>query len=166
MAEIVMHRVDDRLVHGQVIVGWVGLHNINAIWIVDDEVANNPMMVNIYKFAAPAGVDLAAMTIKEAGDRLLAGKESRYRVLLLAKIPQTFVQLMELGYQPQDINFGAMAHKPDGIKVGPQTELTREEADAVERLYRTGVRIWIQLVPQGGQKPIEWEDIRQKCGYQ
>ncbi len=39
MSEVVMHRVDDRLIHGQVIVGWVGLRNANAIWIVDDFVA-------------------------------------------------------------------------------------------------------------------------------
>lgn len=165
MGEVLMHRVDDRLVHGQVIVGWVGLHNINAIWIVDDDVAENPMMVNIFKFAAPNGVQLIALSVSEAFERLESIKESKDRVLLLAKVPQTFVRLLEFGYLPDEINIGAMAHKPDAIKAAPQTELAREEADAIEKLFQAGVRIWIQLVPQGGQKPIVWEDIRHNCGY-
>ena len=39
-----MNRIDDRLVHGQVMTGWLGLRRANAIWIVDDGVATNPMM--------------------------------------------------------------------------------------------------------------------------
>jgi PTS system mannose-specific IIB component len=166
MSEVVMHRVDDRLVHGQVIVGWVGLRNINVIWIVDDEVVNNPMMLNIFKFAAPTGIKVLGMTIDEALEKLSHLAEGKDRILLLVKVPQTFVRLMELGYTPEEVNIGAMAHKANAIKVGPQTELSLEEAEAAEQLYKAGVHVWILLVPHGGQKVLEWKDARKKCGFE
>ena len=152
MSEVVMHRVDDRLIHGQVIVGWVGLRNANTIWIVDDFVAKNSMMLNIFKFAAPPGIKLIAMTVDEASERLKNLDEGNDRILLIAKVPQTLVRLKEMGYMADDVNFGAMAHKPDSVKVGSQTELTPEEAEAAELLYQAGAHVWILLVPHGGQK--------------
>ena len=165
MSKVVMHRVDDRLIHGQVIIGWVGLRNANAIWIVDDSVAKNPMMLNIFKFAAPAGIKLIALTIDEASEKLKNLDENNDNILLIAKVPQTMVRLMELGYMPDDVNFGAMAHKANSVKVGSQTELTPEEAEAAEILYQAGAHVWILLVPHGGQKTVEWEDARKKFGY-
>lgn len=165
MSEVVMHRIDDRLIHGQVIIGWVGLRNANAIWIVDDFVAKNPMMLNIFKFAAPPGIKLIAMTIDEASEKLKSLNEGNDRILLISKVPQTMVRLMEMGYMANDINFGAMAHKPNSVKVGSQTELTPEEAEAAEKLYQAGAHVWILLVPHGGQKTVEWEDARKKFGY-
>lgn len=165
MSEVVMHRVDDRLIHGQVIIGWVGLRNANAIWIVDDGVAKNPMMLNIFKFAAPSGIKLIAMTVEEAAERLAHLEEGSDRIMLLAKVPQTFVRLMEMGYKPPDLNFGAMARKPNSVQLGQQTELTPEEAEATEKLYKAGVHVWILLVPHGGQKTVEWEDARKKFGF-
>ena len=165
MSEVVMHRVDDRLIHGQVIVGWVGLRNVSAIWIVDDFVATNTMMLNIFKFAAPPGIKLIAMTIDEASERLKKLDEGKDRILLIAKVPQTLVRLMEMGYMPDDVNFGAMAHKPNSVKVGSQTELTQEEAEAAEKLYQAGAHVWILLVPHGGQKTVEWEDARKKFNF-
>ncbi len=165
MSEVVMHRVDDRLIHGQVIVGWVGLRNANAIWIVDDFVAKNSMMLNIFKFAAPPGIKLIAMTVDEASERLKKLDDGNDRILLIAKIPQTLVRLKEKGYMANDVNFGAMAHKPNSVQVGSQTELTPEEAEAAELLYQAGAHVWILLVPHGGQKTVEWEDARKKFGY-
>ncbi len=39
MSEIVLNRVDDRLIHGQVMIGWLGLRRANTVWIADDAVA-------------------------------------------------------------------------------------------------------------------------------
>ena len=58
-----MNRIDDRLVHGQVMTGWLGLRGANSIWIVDDVVASTPMMLDIFRFAAPAGINMEAMSV-------------------------------------------------------------------------------------------------------
>ena len=106
-----MNRIDDRLVHGQVMTGWLGLRRANTIWIVDDATANNPMMLDIFRFAAPAGIKMEAMTIDVAGQRLSDLSPGGDKIILIAKVPKTFVRLLEKGYRPSDINIGAMEHK-------------------------------------------------------
>ena len=166
MSEIVMNRVDDRLIHGQVISGWLGLRNANSIWIVDDDVAVDPMMLDIFSFAAPTGVKLKAYTVDQASEKLANLSDGKDRVLFLAKFPKTFVRLVEMGYKPEDINYGAMAKKPNSITIGPNCDLSPEEIEDTEKLYQLGIHIWIQLVPMGGHKVQEWEKARQKAGFE
>jgi mannose/fructose/N-acetylgalactosamine-specific phosphotransferase system component IIB len=159
-----MNRIDDRLVHGQVMTGWLGLRGANSIWIVDDAVAAMPMMLDIFGFAAPAGINMEAMTVEQAATRLTNLGPGNAKVILIAKVPKTFVRLLELGYKPSDINYGAMAHKPQSRNVTQNCDLSPEEIEDTEKLYGKGIRIWIQLVPFGGYKAIEWANARQKLG--
>jgi D-glucosaminate PTS system EIIB component len=164
MSTVVMNRIDDRLIHGQVITGWLGLRSANNILIVDDVVAKTPMMLDIFRFAAPSGVLLAAMTVDQAAERLQNLDKGSERIMLLAKFPSTFIRLLEKGYKPTDINYGAMAHKANSRNVAPNCDLTQQEIDETEKLYRSGIRIWIQLVPFGGQKETDWSSVRSKLG--
>jgi mannose/fructose/N-acetylgalactosamine-specific phosphotransferase system component IIB len=160
----VLNRIDDRLVHGQVMTGWLGLRRANTIWIVDDVVAATPMMLDIFRFAAPAGVKMEAMTVEQAAQRLSGLEGGSDKIILIAKVPRTFIRLMELGYTPPDINYGAMAHKPQSRNVTQNCDLSPEEIADTEQLHEQGLRIWIQLVPFGGYKAVDWQGIRQKLG--
>ncbi|MCL4560906.1 MAG: PTS sugar transporter subunit IIB [Chloroflexi bacterium] len=165
MSKVVMHRIDDRLIHGQVITGWMGLRGANAIWIVDDVVANTPMMLDIFRFAAPSGVRLEAMTVDQASERLQHLDQGNDKIMFLVKFPKTFIRLLEKGYKPEDINYGAMAHKANSKNVAPNCDLTAEEIADTEALYKSGIRIWIQLVPFGGQREVDWSNVRGKLGF-
>lgn len=170
MSEVVMNRIDDRLIHGQVMVTWVGMRRCNTIWIVDDDVANNSMMLDIFSFAAPAGIKIDAFTVDQAINQLssLSPDQGNKRIILLVKYPETFVRLVEGGYTPEDINYGAMANKSvdpkAAIEVAPNCMLSPQDIEFTEKLHNNGIRIWIQLVPHGGHKVVEWEDARKKAG--
>ena len=164
MSEIVLNRVDDRLIHGQVMTGWLGLRRANAIWIADDAVATNPMMLDIFRFAAPSGIKIEAFTIDKVAEKLRTLNSGHDRIILLAKVPKTFLRLLEKGYRASDINYGAMAHKAKSRNVASNCDLSLEEIEDTEKLHQQGIRIWIQLVPFGGQKPIEWAVARKKAG--
>jgi PTS system mannose-specific IIB component len=147
-----MNRIDDRLIHGQVIIGWTKLRNVNSIFIVDDGVAKNPMMLDIMRFAAPPGMKLEAITVDVAAEKLKNLDQGNDRIMLLAKVPSTFLRLLETGYKPSDINYGAMAHKANSKNVAANCELTPQELTKPGKLYQAGIRIWIQLVPFGGKR--------------
>lgn len=164
MSEIVLNRVDDRLIHGQVMTGWLGLRRANTIWIADDAVATNPMMLDIFRFAAPSGIKIEAFTLDAIAEKLRDLSSGHDRIILLAKVPKTFLRLLEKGYRASDINYGAMAHKPNSRNIASNCDLSPEEIEDTEKLHRQGIRVWIQLVPFGGQKPIEWEAARKKAG--
>jgi D-glucosaminate PTS system EIIB component len=164
MSEIVLNRVDDRLIHGQVMIGWLGLRRANTVWIADDAVATNPMMLDIFRFAAPSGIKIEAFTVDKIAEKLRDLSSGHDRTILLAKVPKTFLRLLEKGYRASDINYGAMAHKANSRNIASNCDLSAEEIEDTEKLHQQGIRIWIQLVPSGGQKPIEWEVARKKAG--
>lgn len=58
MAEIVLCRIDSRLIHGQVMTKWVNQSQANKIVVVSDELAADEFMREIYLLSAPAGVML------------------------------------------------------------------------------------------------------------
>ncbi len=58
MAEIVLCRIDSRLIHGQVMTKWVNQSQANKIVVVSDELANDEFMLEIYLLSAPAGVKI------------------------------------------------------------------------------------------------------------
>jgi len=163
MSEIVLNRVDDRLIHGQVMTGWLGLRRANTIWIADDAVATNPMMLDIFRFAAPSGIKIEAFTVDKIAEKLRDLSSGHDRIILLTKVPKTFLRLLEKGYRASDINFGAMAHKANSRNIASNCDLSPEEIEDTEKLHQQCIRIWIQLVPFGGQKPIDWEVARKKA---
>jgi D-glucosaminate-specific PTS system IIB component len=170
MAEIVMNRIDDRLIHGQVVSGWLKLRNANEIWIVDDQTANTPMLIDMFSFAAPVGIKIEAFTV-EAGSEKLAKLEElgNKRILLLTKEPETFLQLIEMGYMPEDINYGAMGAKSPEIRtteVAANCSLTDDEIRDTDELQSKGIRVWIQLTPFGGQRVTEWDKARKKANLE
>ena len=56
MAKIGIVRVDDRLIHGQVVTTWINHTQSNRIIIVDDELVKNEFLAGIYAMAAPRGL--------------------------------------------------------------------------------------------------------------
>ena len=56
MANIVLCRIDSRLIHGQVVTKWVGQSQANRIAVVSDELDADPFMKNIYLMAAPPNI--------------------------------------------------------------------------------------------------------------
>ena len=68
MKNIVLTRIDDRLIHGQVVTAWIKQYPINKILIIDDELSQNRLMERIYKAAAPMGVEVLIQSVSEAGE--------------------------------------------------------------------------------------------------
>ncbi len=66
MSEIVLTRIDDRLIHGQVMTAWVKKTRANQILIVDEEVAKDDFMSEILKMSAPSGIDILVKGLMDA----------------------------------------------------------------------------------------------------
>jgi PTS system mannose-specific IIB component len=123
------------------------------------------MMLDLFRFAAPPGIKLEAIVVDTAIERLKNLAQGNDRIMILAKVPSTFLRLLDSGYKPADINYGAMASKPNSKNVAPNCNLTAQEIEETEKLHQAGIRVWIQLVPLGGQKEVDWTSIRSKLGF-
>src|SRR3989338_9600049 len=105
---IILYRVDDRLVHGQVVEGWVPLLHAEELAVVSDEIAGDEMLRTIMRFATPEGVDLKVMTVAEALAYLPGAEKSDRKVLLLLPGLAEALTLTEKGIKIPSLNIGGM----------------------------------------------------------
>ena len=71
MRNVVLTRIDDRLIHGQVVTGWVKKTDCSRILVIDDQVAKDVFMQRLLKAAAPPKIPVEAKSTEEASRWLL-----------------------------------------------------------------------------------------------
>ena len=84
MLNIVLTRIDDRLIHGQVATAWSKVTNANRIIVVDDEVANDSFMEMVLKSATPSSLSVDVLTVNDAL-KVINSDDTGERVIILVK---------------------------------------------------------------------------------
>lgn len=147
MKNIVLCRIDDRLIHGQVVTSWVKQTGGNRIIIVDDALTKDLFMQKILKAAAPRDV---AVDVLSVGDGTAVLKEEPgigEKVIILVKTPQIPEQLIEGGVELPRIVLGGMGAKEGRKKFNRNVSASQEEMDSMKRMIAGGTQIVYQLVP-------------------
>ncbi|NPV43480.1 MAG: PTS sugar transporter subunit IIB [Firmicutes bacterium] len=152
MLNIVLTRIDDRLIHGQVMTAWVKYTSGNRIIIVDDAVAGDPFMEKVLKMAAPKGISVDVYNTDEGAEALKQEANPKERVIVLVKYPKTIKLLFEKGVSFKEINVGGMAAGPGRKKFYKNISASPEEKEIFKDLSEKGVEINIQIVPD--DRPI------------
>ncbi|MBI5744370.1 MAG: PTS sugar transporter subunit IIB [Elusimicrobia bacterium] len=145
---IILYRVDDRLVHGQVVEGWVPHLRAEELAVVSDEIAGDEMRRAIMRFATPEGVDLKILTVAEAGAYLPEAEKSARKVLLLLPGLTEAVQLSGKGLRIPSLNIGGMHYSAGkNFSIGKAIFLSQEDCTALKALSAAGIAIEGRGVP-------------------
>ena len=107
MKNVVLTRIDDRLIHGQVMTAWVHYTNANKIVIVDDGVAADTFLKSILKVSVPPKITLDVFDIKN-GAEFLKSDDNGEKIIILIKTPNTFYSLLEEGVELKKLIIGGM----------------------------------------------------------
>lgn len=146
MPNILITRIDNRLIHGQVGMTWVNHLGANMILVANDQVANDQVQQNLMDMAAPTTVDTRYFTLDETIEKIhLAGDWQK--IFLVIKTPQDALKLVQGGVPITLLNIGNM-HFSDGKKQITST-VSVDESDkaAIKALLDAGVKIEIRRVP-------------------
>ena len=109
---LVLCRVDDRLIHGQVVIGWGRPLAARRVLLVDDEVAANPWEQELYRMAVPDGVEIAFVSAREAMQHLTQWQADPVRSILLTGSVETLVALYVADSAAMHrINLGGVHHR-------------------------------------------------------
>ncbi len=149
-------RIDDRLIHGQVIAVWVKHKNFTRIQIVDDVVAADSFLVDVLHMAAPAGLDVVAESVENSVKSLLENKTPQ-NTMVLMKYPKTARMLYDAGITFPALNIGGMGMGPGRKNVFKNTSISSEEYQVLKSLQDDGVKITFLSVP--GEKSKDFADI-------
>lgn len=149
-------RIDDRLIHGQVIAVWCKHKRFTRIQIVDDGVAADPFMVDVLRLAAPAGLDVIAESL-ETSVKSLNENQSPQTTMILMKSPMTARRLYDAGITFNALNIGGMGMGPGRKNVFKNTSISKEEYQVLKSLQDEGVKITFLSVP--GEKSKDFADL-------
>ncbi len=150
---IVVCRVDDRLVHGQVVVGWGRPLEIERIVLVDHDVAASEDEQELYRLATPSGMTVEFLDPDQASPRLETLAAGRERVLVLTGSVDTMVQLArEAPRAVRSVTLGGVHGGPDRREYLRYVYLTEAELSELKRLDAAGIRVTAQDLP--GSRPV------------
>jgi PTS system mannose-specific IIB component/fructoselysine and glucoselysine-specific PTS system IIB component len=152
---IVVARVDDRLVHGQVVIGWGRPLDINRIVLVDAEVAASEFEQDLYRMAAPSGIEIEFLAPAEATPRLATLAVTSDRVLVLSGSVTGMIGLARAFSGIRAINLGGVHMGPGRREYLRYLYLSDTELAELRALAGTGVSVTAQDLPTSAPVSLE-----------
>ena len=142
-----LFRVDERLIHGQVVIGWGHELRPNRYFVVDDDLAESDWEQELYRLGAD-GVEVVFSSRVEASDALGAYLGDASRTILLTRDVVTMRALVEGGEMTgRTVNVGGIHPGPGRVKVLNYLHLSPADVDDVRRIVAAGVRVQARDLP-------------------
>jgi mannose/fructose/N-acetylgalactosamine-specific phosphotransferase system component IIB len=150
-----LYRIDDRLIHGQVVVGWGQPLDLRFIVLVDDEVSQSDWEQELYRMGVPPEMDVHFDAVDTAATNLVQYQDDRRRGLLLTGDIDTMARLVDATDSIQRINVGGIHHRPGRMQRLRYVFLSPEEEAELRALAARGVEVTAQDVPAARPVPLD-----------
>lgn len=137
MGTVNLARVDERLIHGQVMVTLSKRSGVNSIFVVDDNVASDPFMKGVYKSAGGrTGNKTIVMTTEKAKYYWDEFEFKDYDAILIARTVDVFYQLVKHGVPIEELNIGGIAQKDakNDIQASKAVYMNQGDAEKLKEL--------------------------------
>ena len=159
---IELYRIDDRLIHGQVVVGWGQPLDLGFIVLVDDEVAASEWEQELYRMGVPPQMDVYFATVEDAARRHADyAADARPGILLTGDI-DTMRRFAEAVGGLRRVNLGGLHHRAGRRQRLRYVFLAPEEEASLRALAARGTEITAQDVPAAA--PVSLDDVLQSKG--
>ena len=154
MPDILITRVDNRLIHGQVGMTWATHLGANLIVVANDEVAGDEVQQNLMDMAVASAAETRYFTIQKTIDVInLAGDWQH--IFLVVKTPQDALKLVENGVPIKVLNIGNMHFSEGKKQVTSTISVDEDDRRTIRRLLDLGVQVELRKVPSDSVIPVE-----------
>lgn len=140
-------RIDDRLIHGQIVTAWAKVYNVSKIWIIDDGVAKDEFIKGIMKMVAPTDTELIITGTENILELVKKFDESEKNTLILVKVPEVAKQVFEAGVLLKELNIGGMGANSERKKLFKNISASSNELDTLQEIKNMGVKVYFQVTP-------------------
>ena len=142
----VLHRVDDRLIHGQVLIAWGQRYAPRRIWVVDDATAASEWECALFRSATPDS-EVRVVSIAAAAASYAEEANAEGAAFLLVRDLASALALVEAGAPVSSFNLGGLHYAPGKTKVNEYIYLDEADRGAARALLVRGVTLEAQDVP-------------------
>lgn len=151
---LALYRIDDRLIHGQVVVGWGQPLNASFIVLVDDEVSSSDWEQDLYRMGVPPQIEVIFASVDQAAGMLTTWEtDERVGILLVGDV-DTALALAQRAPQVRRFNVGGVHHRTGRRERLRFVYLTDDEAAKLRQLAARGVDVTAQDVPTARAIPV------------
>ncbi len=157
---VVLARIDDRLIHGQVTAGWIPKLQPSRIILANNEIAADPWQSRVYASSVPPGLEVSILPIAGAASLLSSRECANDRSILLTGTAGEMAELVRLGAPLGCINLGGIHFNPGKLEMLPWVYLDKQDLIALKRLLEMGLELSAQQVP-GGREILVGEESLQ-----
>ncbi len=152
---IKMVRIDDRLIHGQIVTAWAKNLQIKTIWICDDGVAKDDFIKGIMQMVAPSDRELVITGMAEIPALVEKYDQGADNVLILIKYPYVAQELFKAGIKLKELNVGGMGAGTDRRKLFKNISASQEEKEVLKQIQEMGVDVFFQVTPDEKRTPFK-----------
>jgi mannose/fructose/N-acetylgalactosamine-specific phosphotransferase system component IIB len=153
---IVLLRVDERLIHGQVVVGWGGPLHADRIVVADDEIAGSAWEQELYCLGVPPEIEAAFAPLEEARAMLPEWRAGAARVIVLLRDVAGLGRLARDGaLGGEEINLGGVHHAEGRDPVLPYLHLSADDRSVLRAVGASGATVVARDLPASRSVPLD-----------
>lgn len=153
MKNIVWTRIDDRLIHGQVMTQWIQYAGANEVLIIDDAVAKDSFLQMVMKSSVPGKISLKIYSIKDSiGYLNEEGKNEK--IIILVKTPEVLDQITDAGVKLANVNVGGIGAKAGRKQLYKNISVSEDEKEAFRHLLNKGIKVFLRVIATESEEDI------------
>jgi fructoselysine and glucoselysine-specific PTS system IIB component len=154
MTMIELVRVDDRLIHGQVAIGWVSATGTNTILVANDSAQADNTQAMALKMGTPAGVKLYIRSVEESADIVQKFTQSKNaRVMVILKTISDAAELIRNSAGSiETLNVGGVRASDEKSKLSDHVYVSDTDLKDLKELHDNGVEIDFRMLPRDARK--------------
>ena len=150
-------RIDDLLIHGQVVAVWLRALGAQRIVVVDDATARDEFLREVLTLAAPQDVPVEVCDVAAGAARCIELAETREPVIVLARSPRTVLALRLAGVPIEVVDLGGMGAGHGRKRLHKTISVSPDELRELRELEQLGTRVEIQIVAD--DRPIPFRSL-------
>ncbi len=147
-------RIDDRLIHGQVVLGWVPVVKPDRIVVACDRVAASDWERRFYASCVPPEVRTSFFSVAEAAQQVLHEPLAGEQLLVLFESAEDAWKFVGAGIALTEVNIGGLHYREGSIELLPFVYVTTQEKSFLRELVKRGVALSAQDVPSNAARII------------
>ena len=153
---VVLYRIDERLIHGQVVMGWGPQLRVQHYVVVDDELATSEWEQDLYRLGLPDTASADFLTVGDARARLADLDDDPRRTVVLTRTVAAMAGLAEHNrLRGREVNLGGLHHGAGRTERVPYVFLGRAEEEGLRALANEGVEVSARDLP--GSRAVDLE---------
>ena len=154
---IVLVRVDERLVHGQVLQGWIPSTRAEQLIVANDGLLQDEAKRLLIQWSVPYTVELVLDGVEQVAQRLRNNGDSSVRKMIVVESPIDALRLRLAGVPFSSLNVGNFASEKPAVSLSQSVLVGGEQLQALISIIEQGVRVSVQSVPY--EKAVDVIDL-------